>query len=979
MASHSPLLNQHSHSSSPRSTAKSKASHEAHIKRLKVGRACFTCRQKKIKCDGVQPCMQCKARRRPCTFSKDGATQDVDEDQDSNAGSDTPYLGIHDDRQSESFTSHSDPYKSPRPSREKPKVQRVEKTEDFLFSWDGDSASGVPQKAVATSLTRTQEILDSLCNNTMEISGGKRELHSFKLTTETSLYGSQGSSHIWEPEPPLPSTYNGPLTMPPKATQELLIKTYFEKRHNVFPVMPRRMLMQQLSVKGYLITPLLLNAMYAHAAVNLNEKDADLCEPAHVYFDRAKLLIDDFLDTPRISTVIALCLLSLFEFQDPLQARFCRTSVYSGVAFRLCYDLGMCQSYTIGDRMTNNDIELRKRVFWGCYCLDKMQSIDTDGAWMIRSEDFEIDMPVFQTADFATEHETLEGFVAYIKLMQIAERVMHFESFQVKQTMVRTREHEQMLLSFNNDLINWLRSLPPHLQWTPLPTQANATAPHPPANAIVSHIHLAYNVIELSVLKPYANSTNKLIQHRCYTVAENVTQLATFLYQHRDFIATYRFLASALMRASVVHMTGLDDHSFKSNNHPQKLLQTSLKILRDLLQHRSIPSVEKFAFALQNSLANERSSRSTSSSPRDIETSPQPRRGGNTTGVGYHHQGNGVSTDEDSRSDRTLGYSEPHRAGQKRSYSDRHSPAGQRQSIQTNHMLLNGDEQRAAEVLTYAFPSQHHIPTNSSQRQSSLRYTSGQNPTEDENYAINFVMGDHWPPTSSSTATMSQNAVVPHPATFSQGISPQGNPGEQSQPHSNPTFNSYSITQKHQRDHSNHLVALVPDPMQQHHDPHPNQATMDSHHATTASPGNVSNRGWDNPSHAPSGFDNRNDPLLYSIAAAAAASSNDTWPEPENDKWLSSQNMFDRSPTQQQRADEQARFNITPQQPQYMNIGLGVYASAHQHHTDVIRQHFMGSDDRNNNVRPVILTHHGNVVVANENNVNGLARDRPAS
>ncbi|KAG2175772.1 hypothetical protein INT44_000250 [Umbelopsis vinacea] len=964
MASHSPLLSQHGHSSSPRSTTKSKASHEARIKRLKVGRACFTCRQKKIKCDGVQPCMQCKARRRPCTFSKEGPALDADDDLDSNAGSDTPYLSPHDERSSESTVAHPDSYKSPRPSRERPRDQRPENTEDFLFSWDGVNTNGTAQKTVSASLTRTQDILDSLCNNPIEISGGKRELHSFKLTSDTSLFGSQGSSHTWEPEPPLPTVYSGPLTMPPKATQERLIRTYFEKRHNVFPVMPRRMLMQQLSVKGYLITPLLLNAMYAHAAINLNEEDADLCEPANVYFNRAKQLIDDFLDTPRISTVIALCLLSLYEFQDPQQPRFCRSSVYSGVAFRLCYDLGMCRSYTIGDRMTNNDIELRKRVFWGCYCLDKLQSIDTDGAWIIRSEDFEIDMPVFQTADFATEHETLEGFVAYIKLMQIAERVMHFESFQVKQTMVRTREHEQMLLSFNNDLINWLRSLPPHLQWTPLPTQANATAPHPPANAIVSHIHLVYNVIELSVLKPYANSTNKLIQHRCHTVAENVTQLATFLYQHRDFIATYRFLASALMRASVVHMNGLGDFSYKSNNHPQHLLQASLKILRDLLQHRSIPSVEQFAISLQNSLAQEANSSSSSSSPHQAGNSPQPRRGQNN-GNGYHQHINGIhSSEEEARSDRPpLGYNEPHRAGQKRSYSDRQSPPGQRSAMQNNHMVLNGDEQRAAEVLTYAFPSQQHIPTNSNQRQSSLRYTSGQNPTQEENYAINLVMGDHWP-TTSSTATMSHHAVVPHPATFPHGLSPQSNGHSPS----HPPFNSYNLSSKHQRDHSNHIVGLVTDPMQQH-DPS-QQNAMDP-----ADPATGGDRGWDNPGHT-NGFDNRDDPLLYSIAAAAAASSNDTWPEQDNEKWLSSQTMFDRSPPQQQRNDEQSRLNVPPQQPQYMNIGLGVYASAHQHHTDVIRQHFMATDDRNNSVRPVILTHHGNVVVANENNVNGLGRDR---
>ncbi|CDH54491.1 predicted protein [Lichtheimia corymbifera JMRC:FSU:9682] len=29
-----------------------------HSKRLKVGRACYTCRAKKIKCDGLRPCMQ---------------------------------------------------------------------------------------------------------------------------------------------------------------------------------------------------------------------------------------------------------------------------------------------------------------------------------------------------------------------------------------------------------------------------------------------------------------------------------------------------------------------------------------------------------------------------------------------------------------------------------------------------------------------------------------------------------------------------------------------------------------------------------------------------------------------------------------------------------------------------------------------------------------------------------------------------------
>lgn len=49
MASHSPIASQPAASPIPRSSAKSKASDDARLKRLKVGRACFTCRQKKIK------------------------------------------------------------------------------------------------------------------------------------------------------------------------------------------------------------------------------------------------------------------------------------------------------------------------------------------------------------------------------------------------------------------------------------------------------------------------------------------------------------------------------------------------------------------------------------------------------------------------------------------------------------------------------------------------------------------------------------------------------------------------------------------------------------------------------------------------------------------------------------------------------------------------------------------------------------------
>jgi hypothetical protein len=50
----------------------------------------------------------------------------------------------------------------------------------------------------------------------------------------------------------------------------------------------------------------------------------------------------------------------------------------------------------------------------------------------------------------------------------------------------------------------------------------------------------------------------------------------------------------------------------------------------------------------------------------------------------------------------------------------------------------------------------------------------------------------------------------------------------------------------------------------------------------------------------------------------------------------------------------------TPAVQPYKSIGLGVYASAQRHHSDVIGQHFGEKSDH----RPVILNRHGQVVVA---------------
>lgn len=85
------------------------------------------------------------------------------------------------------------------------------------------------------------------------------------------------------------------------------------------------------------------------------------------FADRAKVLLEIELDSPCVSTVQALLLLSSHE------AGFVRTArswLYSGMAMRLCFDLGLhvnVDSYVEQGIMGAPEAHMRQVVFWASY------------------------------------------------------------------------------------------------------------------------------------------------------------------------------------------------------------------------------------------------------------------------------------------------------------------------------------------------------------------------------------------------------------------------------------------------------------------------------------------------------------------------------------------------------------------------------------------------------------------------------------
>ncbi|KAH9217762.1 fungal-specific transcription factor domain-containing protein [Leptodontidium sp. 2 PMI_412] len=139
---------------------------------------------------------------------------------------------------------------------------------------------------------------------------------------------------------------------------------------------------RDMEVLGSYYSHTLLNAMLSHS-VRWCKNDAkirELLEPydnGQLFSRQARTLLFDELRQghSKIPTVQTLLLLSA---QECSAGNRTQAWLYSGMAFRLIEDMGICidgQRYAGAVQLSDEDIEIRHRLFWSCYFWDKMISL----------------------------------------------------------------------------------------------------------------------------------------------------------------------------------------------------------------------------------------------------------------------------------------------------------------------------------------------------------------------------------------------------------------------------------------------------------------------------------------------------------------------------------------------------------------------------------------------------------------------------
>ena len=131
--------------------------------------------------------------------------------------------------------------------------------------------------------------------------------------------------------------------------------------------------MRDMACGGPYYSKLLLNAIYFAASkfsnrLEVREDAEDVRTAGRVYRRRVKNLLGDSLETSEITTIQALLVMtnSLFALGDERSAAW----LYAGIALRMLVDLGMhvdSQSLLLSRRLADEDLEIRRRVFWAAF------------------------------------------------------------------------------------------------------------------------------------------------------------------------------------------------------------------------------------------------------------------------------------------------------------------------------------------------------------------------------------------------------------------------------------------------------------------------------------------------------------------------------------------------------------------------------------------------------------------------------------
>ncbi|WVQ84014.1 hypothetical protein IAT38_006159 [Cryptococcus sp. DSM 104549] len=217
-----------------------------------------------------------------------------------------------------------------------------------------------------------------------------------------------------QPDSPTSLSINPNPSLPPAALAEDILHAIYGHLQSRYPFMDWARLREWHSRREQVclrpastddeIGAFFIWTMYA-VGVEFNPREPHL-ERAETYFEQGTKFLDAVLGAYDLTSVQGLLLIIFYAFRSPAGPPLW---TICGFAMRLCVELGLHRKASPTDDPLEN--EVRKRIFWSAYSLDRLISLASGRPFNLGEGDIDVEPPVDVDED-VTDPEVLRSLQA---------------------------------------------------------------------------------------------------------------------------------------------------------------------------------------------------------------------------------------------------------------------------------------------------------------------------------------------------------------------------------------------------------------------------------------------------------------------------------------------------------------------------------------------------------------------------------------
>ncbi|EAU30833.1 predicted protein [Aspergillus terreus NIH2624] len=365
-----------------------------------------------------------------------------------------------------------------------------------------------------------------------------------------------------------------------------LLSIYWSRQLYTAQIIYRPVFMRDMACGGPYFSKLLLNAVFFAVSKHctcpeIRSNPDDITTSGYRFRQRFSELLRDCFDKSEVTTIQALLIMSnaLFSRCDERSLSW----LYAGNAFNMIIDLGLHVLPSPGS-LPAEEHELRRRILWGAYLIDKYQCLLQGRPPLLRRLNFKAslafldeydELELFQDTTYTIKQNrpsvqsyNVSLLTKLCELSLIIERIL-CEVYSEPRVMGRT-DGPSTLDDIKSSLGTWRQTLPPHIDYLMSPGSAVIL---PQSLCLLA----LYNVLIILSQRPSINdghgndgtpSTAHESVNACTAAANQIVQILRDYSQHfsitsAPYLLSYAAYISATIHARVVAQKGPTSSAFQ--------------------------------------------------------------------------------------------------------------------------------------------------------------------------------------------------------------------------------------------------------------------------------------------------------------------------------------------------------------------------------------------------------------------------------